>query len=158
MKKKAKKKIKVIAFLLLILYTALMIYFLFFSESLGRTPSYDYHYNFTPMAEIMRVIKNKSRLGPGYVLLNLLGNIICFIPYGFFVPILIKKVRKPLTMLAVIFFTTLIVELAQFFTKLGVFDIDDIILNFLGGVIGYTIFAFVHTGYKRSRKKKKRRV
>ena len=35
---------------------------------------------------------------------------------------------------------TLTIEVIQYITKLGVFDVDDIIMNTLGGIIGYCIY------------------
>lgn len=57
--------------------------FLFFSEQMGRVPRDTYQYNLQPFAEIKRYLYYAGRVGTVLVLLNLLGNIICFIPYGF---------------------------------------------------------------------------
>ena len=69
---------------------------------------------------------------------NIIGNIIMFVPFGFFVSYHLKLERKTF-----IFFLTLlisvVIELIQL--KIGrAFDIDDIILNIAGGLIGYFFY------------------
>lgn len=72
------------------------------------------------------------------VVTNILGNIIAFAPFGFFIPMLfdkkIKNVRVFTLLMAGIIF---LVELLQFIAKVGQADIDDLILNLLGAVIAY---------------------
>lgn len=104
----------------------------------------------------MRFWNNKELLGNNSVYLNLLGNVICFIPFGFVIPILAPAMRhfKRTFFLSVI--ASVVVELIQLFTKLGSFDIDDIILNSFGGIIGYICFA-IGLGLIHLRAKWKRR-
>ena len=72
--------------------------------------------------------------------LNLYGNIIAFVPFG----VLLRWARNKKTTFwqAVLysFLFTLAIEVSQYITKLGVFDIDDIIMNTLGGIMGYCIY------------------
>jgi len=66
-------------------------------------------------------------------------NVIIFAPLGFLLPFLMRKpsfLKTVSISLAVI----LGVEIMQFITCLGVLDIDDIILNGIGSVIGYVAF------------------
>ena len=93
MKKKHKFIIRVISWILFIIYLVMMVYFLFFSEMLGRTPSDTYHYNLKPFTEIQRYITYYRRLGSFYVLLNIVGNVLCFMPLGFVLPVLSYKNR-----------------------------------------------------------------
>ena len=66
---------------------------------------------------------------------NLAGNIIMFIPAGFFLSrgSLSKCIQKALLL-------TLLVEIVQVFTLRGSFDIDDIMLNVAGAIIGYFLW------------------
>ena len=79
-------------------------------------------------------------MSPMSVFLNLYGNIIAFIPFG----MLLRWARnKNTTFVQALLYSlgfTLVIETVQYITKLGVFDIDDIIMNTLGGVIGYCIY------------------
>ena len=68
---------------------------------------------------------------------NLLGNVIMFIPLGFFVPLLWEKNRNFLKHLGWMFAIILAVELLQYVTGLGTCDVDDLILNILGTSFGW---------------------
>jgi len=81
--------------------------------------------------------------------LNFLGNIIPFIPIGFLIPINYYKLRGFIKTLLMSLIFIIVIEAIQFVTMLGYFDIDDIVLNLLGSLIGYFI-------YKAKSKKKKR--
>jgi len=75
------------------------------------------------------------------LLINIFGNIIGFVPLGFFLPKLfsnkINNIKKFSLFILLILFT---IEILQPIFKVGTFDVADIILNFLGCSIGYTIF------------------
>lgn len=69
---------------------------------------------------------------------NIVGNIIMFVPFGFFTSYYLKLDKK-----RIIFYLTLVVsvviELIQL--KIGrAFDVDDIILNMVGGMLGYLLY------------------
>jgi len=89
--------------------------------------------NFIPFKEILRY-----EFGARLFVKNIIGNVLLFVPYGFFTALYvdIKKSRSA-------FFLVLLASFAIEFTQLGigrVFDVDDIILNVLGGMIGFYIF------------------
>ena len=72
---------------------------------------------------------------------NIIGNIIMFVPFGFFVSYYLKLNRK-----SFIFFMTLIVSLVIECIQLKIgraFDVDDIILNMVGSLCGYYIYRIV---------------
>jgi len=71
---------------------------------------------------------------------NIIGNIILFIPLGFLVPLVYINAQRFYKTFLIIFLSVLLIESFQLFTMLGVFDIDDIILNCTGGIIGYFLF------------------
>lgn len=71
--------------------------------------------------------------------LNLWGNIILFIPYGFLLKLLFKKYQSSRAFFATLFLTTVFIESAQLFVNRSV-DIDDVILNLLGGFIGALLY------------------
>ena len=76
------------------------------------------------------------------IIINLLGNIIMFIPFGFLGWLNTKyfSFKK----LIVDFLSALIiVEALQYLTRLGVFDIDDLALNSLGVWIGFQMRKFI---------------
>ena len=76
------------------------------------------------------------------IIINLFGNIIIFIPFGFLGWLNAKyfSFKK----LIVDFLSVLIiVEALQYLTRLGVFDIDDLALNSLGVWIGFQMRKFI---------------
>ena len=74
------------------------------------------------------------------VVRNLFVNLVLFLPMGMAVPVLFeKKINKFWKFLLFIVITTFVIEIIQFLTMRGTADIDDIILNSLGGCIGYGI-------------------
>lgn len=89
--------------------------------------------NFIPFKEIFRY-----SIGSNKFIKNVLGNIILFIPFGFLSSYLLKN-RKlgVITILTIIASGT--IETVQYYIG-RVFDIDDIILNLLGGIIGFLIY------------------
>ncbi len=72
---------------------------------------------------------------------NLACNIIMFMPYGFLVPMIIKK-QKFLCFRVIVSggFLSILIEIFQYITALGVCDIDDVILNTLGTALGFGIY------------------
>ncbi len=72
---------------------------------------------------------------------NLAGNVVMFIPLGFFLPLLWRGLRRYWLSLPVCAALIVAVEALQFMTGLGSADIDDFILNMLGAVLGYAFFA-----------------
>ena len=129
------------AVLLFLLYFGVLFYFLFFSEKLGRTfVESEYHYNLIPFLEIRRFIVYYEVLGIKAVLLNIIGNVAAFMPFGFFLPIFSRRCRH---FFNTVFYTlelSLTVELIQLVTKVGSFDVDDLILNTLGGAMGFLVY------------------
>ena len=86
-----KKKQRILGKILFVLYIALLVYFLIFSERYGREPgSVSYNYNLLPFNEIRRFWTYRYQLGFGAVFTNLAGNILIFVPFGFFLPLASK--------------------------------------------------------------------
>lgn len=143
---------------LFLLYVGFLIYFLFLAEWYGRTGvSQDYRYNLELFREIKRFIIYRDQLGPFAVFANLAGNILIFIPYGFF----ISMASRSRGFFKILFFSmglSLCVETVQLFTRVGSFDVDDILLNTIGGISGYIVFLLCNvirrSHYAHNRKKR----
>ena len=98
--------------------------------------------NFIPFKEILSY---KNIQDPLFIW-NIVGNICLYIPFGFLVSDVINlRSGKNSILLStfVIFVTSLSTEIIQMFIGRS-FDIDDIILNVLGGIIGYLLFRFFY--------------
>ncbi len=70
---------------------------------------------------------------------NLLGNFIAFAPFAFFLPKLFKKLDNTKTFIITMFIIVSIIELTQFITLTGTFDIDDYILNISGAYLMFKL-------------------
>lgn len=77
------------------------------------------------------------------MLINIWGNILLFIPYGFFLPLLWKRYRHPLQLSLMCLLLPLSIETCQLFIR-RMTDVDDLLLNFAGGMLGGGVFALVH--------------
>ena len=141
MKDKTKRRIKAGGFFLFLLYLMALVYFLFFSEELGRAAAgRTYSYNLKPFKEILRFWNNRESLGMLAVVLNLAGNVVAFMPFGAILPVLSRPARGAfqITMLSLEF--SLVIECFQLMLRVGSGDVDDMILNTLGGFLGYLVF------------------
>jgi len=75
-------------------------------------------------------------------------NVLMFIPYGVLLPVLIGYCRKWYTCLAAGIISSLFIEIAQYITYRGQAQIDDLLMNSAGTMIGWLIFQFVARSYK----------
>ena len=55
-------------------------------------------------------------------------------------PILAKKTNRFLTILLLSFALSLLIENTQLIFKVGSFDVDDLFLNSIGGILGYLVY------------------
>lgn len=156
----SKRKRRLVTGILFLVYFIVLFYFLFFSEEMGRTYSERaYHYNLVPFREIGRFIKYWRVLGMKAVLLNIVGNVVAFVPFGIFLPIFSTRSKMLWWATYYSFELSLFVELLQLITKVGSFDVDDLLLNTLGGMIGFLIYqlaAHVQKGKDSGKKTEKR--
>ena len=127
--------------ILFLIYFFVLFYFLFFSEEMGRTYSERvYHYNLVPFKEIDRFVRYREVLGRKAVLLNLAGNVVAFIPFGVFLPMFSTRCRHIFCTVWYSFELSLVVELLQLIFKVGSFDVDDLLLNTIGGMLGFFVY------------------
>ena len=140
MKKYHKTFIRFFSWIMFIIYLIELVYFLFFSEQMGRVPSDTYKYSLIPFKEIKRYLRYSHTIGYAHVMLNLAGNVFCFMPFGFVLPIIARKQRSLPRIAISSFLASLLVELIQLVSKVGSCDVDDIMLNTCGGVVGYIAF------------------
>ena len=99
-----------------------------------------YRYNLMPFVEIRRFWKYRDQLGNFAVFSNIFGNVIGFLPWGFILPIIFRRMDRAFLIFLSGFLLSLIVEVIQLISKVGCFDVDDLILNSLGAVLGYVFF------------------
>ncbi len=93
--------------------------------------------NYIPFKTILPYLTGRG--GLLIAAINIIGNIVLLIPIGFLIPFVYRKVRVlGIFLFAVLF--CLLIEAIQAFAKIGIFDIDDVILNCIGTMIGYWFF------------------
>lgn len=127
--------------LLFVVYLILLFYVLFFSEDYGRTmEERSYSYNLMLFQEIKRFWNYRHQVGFRAMFLNIYGNVLCFLPFGAILPVLSKRCRYLAAITLLSFEFSLLVETVQLITKVGTFDVDDLFLNTIGGILGYFIF------------------
>ncbi|MCG7386413.1 VanZ family protein [Paenibacillus sp. ACRRY] len=96
--------------------------------------------NLTPFQEISRDWNSLSLHRPGTAI-HLVGNVMAFIPLGMFIPMLMgNKLLSGANVFLSSLLLSLVYEVTQLLTGMGIFDVDDLMLNTLGGVIGYILF------------------
>lgn len=92
--------------------------------------------NFVPFKEIFRY-----HVGSRLFIKNIIGNILLFLPYGYFASDYLKSKKW-----VPICFLTMLVSLTIEIVQLNIgrtFDIDDIILNTCGGILGYILYRII---------------
>ena len=105
-----------------------------YSQELARSM------NLQPLATIKHFLKLLESDNPGLVThakINLVGNVVMFIPLGFCLPRIFPKLRGFFKTFFFCFVLIIAVELLQYYSLLGTCDIDDLILNMAGIIIGY---------------------
>jgi len=84
---------------------------------------------------------------------NILGNLVAFMPLGLIVPIVFKRKETYYFFHIVVlwaFIISLSIEIAQLVMSVGSFDVDDLILNTFGAMIGYWIYIYARRWYRKS--------
>ena len=99
---------------------------------------FDFSYNFIPT--IYKIIIGEYTLD-SWGKAMIVGNFLMFIPMGIMLPLVFKNINKK-NIFVIAILITLSIEILQPIVGRS-FDIDDIIMNFIGSIIGYlavTIF------------------
>lgn len=114
--------------------------------------------NFTMGKSIRMYIRyfNKFPFWNGFA--NLVGNILVFIPFGFVLPKAYSGCGKWWRVFYCAVGFVMCIELFQLFSAFGAFDVDDILLNVSGAMIGYFLFSILRRIEKEIVVKKKVRA
>jgi glycopeptide antibiotics resistance protein len=139
---------------ILLLYLAVLTKLIIFKRSLGSIKQHFLHHyswqlvkanmhkaNVKPFTTIKLYLNSHGN--PEYAINNLLGNTIGFIPLGILLPLLFTKLRSATATIFCVLIFSFAFEIFQLFSMLGIFDVDDLILNTLGGTIGYLMFILI---------------
>ena len=139
--------------LLFALYCMVMLWLLY-GQRIGQTGSGSYwqqlenHIISEPLLTIRRFLwvlrysTNQAQIR--HAVVNLVGNVVMFVPLGFFAPCMWKKPRKFGWHFLIMALLIVAIELAQLFTLLGTCDVDDLLLNLVGTTMGFVIWKLWH--------------
>ncbi len=130
-------------------YVLLMLWLLF-GQRLGYTKDGTYsemllaNVNLVPFHTVGLFVRSLLRSeNPAllrHAVINLAGNVVMFVPLGFFIPAVFVKLRSLWKTMLFSAAVMTVVEIIQLFTLLGSCDIDDLILNLLGAFIGFLLY------------------
>jgi len=119
-------------------FTIFLLYLMFFG--MGRTQYEDHVIRVEPILSTLAFIKNTVRWWD--IIRIVVGNVVMFMPFGFlgwvFPRLNDLKQNIPVFVSAIV-----MVEAVQYFSRLGICEIDDVILNTLGVFLGWQIKNFV---------------
>ena len=135
---------RLITAFILIFYSAFIIKLLVFKFDLIKIGHLRFRFspetgegNIVPFKTILFYLSGKPNWS--MAILNLVGNIALFVPIGFLLPFVYRKMTW-LKCLAIAITLGLTIEGMELVFRVGIFDIDDVILNALGVMIGYWAF------------------
>jgi glycopeptide antibiotics resistance protein len=100
----------------------------------------DYNVNLIPFKTIIGYLTNPPNTK--IAMTNIIGNILAFMPLGFLTPVIFKRLQLWFKVCILSFGVSMMIEITQILLRVGSADIDDLILNTLGGLIGYFLFIF----------------
>lgn len=124
-------------------YTVFLLYLMFFG--MGRLQYEDHIIRIKPIISTVWFIQ--ETISWFDIIKIVLGNVVMFIPFGFLgwvFPQLNNLKRLIITFVS----TIVIVEALQYFSRLGVFDVDDVILNTFGVFLGFLIRNFLERRFE----------
>lgn len=155
-----KQKRTLFAGVAFLIYGLLMIYLLF-GQRMGQPPVGTYweriwaNLNLKPLDTVWRfcwVLRNSTDPAAlKHAVVNLVGNVVMFVPLGFLTPCIWGKVQKFWRHFLYMVLIILCIEVLQLFTLLGSCDVDDLILNLVGTTMGYILWKIVSV-FTRKRK------
>ncbi len=147
----AKRKVNTQPFwrFLFVVYLGMMLWLLFGSSN-NRIEGVTYeemlrrNMNLRPFYTIdnyMFIVLNRPE-SPHFVhsIVNLVGNLVMFIPAGYLLPRIFRRYQKFWRFLLCCVLSIALIEIIQLFTLLGSLDVDDFILNLLGMTVGFIVW------------------
>lgn len=125
----------VVIWAVFVVYAIVLLKLLLFSRPAGV----EQRMNLIPFATISHYLFNDAATVQRFALGNVVGNIVAFAPLGVFLPLLRRRTGI-WTNLFIVVCASVAVEVVQGVFGLGSSDIDDVILNTLGGLVGILFF------------------
>ncbi|GAA5096351.1 hypothetical protein GCM10023210_29980 [Chryseobacterium ginsengisoli] len=111
---------------------------------MGRTQMEDNLLTMEPVFSTINFIK--GCISWKDIVIIVVGNVVMFIPFGF-LGWVFSKLKELKSLLFTFISAITIVEALQYFTRMGIFEVDDIILNTFGVFLGFLIKKFVENKF-----------
>ncbi|GAB6988840.1 VanZ family protein [Paenibacillus pini] len=123
------------------IYALCLLYWMFIGFGRTRHTSGPLNYNVIPFETIRLYVKSMNKLPNHLWIINILGNIGVFVPFGVMLPNICKPMQSWFRMTIAFVPCILLLETMQMLLRVGSFDVDDVILNTLGMWIGLLIYS-----------------
>ena len=125
------------------IYCFILIYILFLSRGAMIHYSYAQYFrqftNFIPFKTIIEYVQRYHNGFRNLSVINLLGNFVLFMPMGALLPCVIHKLDRFWKVTLTVLGMVVMVEIVQGILRVGSVDIDDVLFNVIGAMIGYGI-------------------
>ncbi|GEN77109.1 VanZ family protein [Chryseobacterium hagamense] len=120
--------------IIIVPYTLFLLYLMFFG--MGRRQMDDHLLTVAPIVSTVNFIKGCISWKDAFMIVA--GNIVMFMPFGF-LGWLFPKLNNLQDLLFAFVSAITIVEALQYFSRMGIFEVDDVILNTFGVFLGFLI-------------------
>ena len=136
-----KKFARPVLWTIFIIYCFVLVYVLFLSRGTRDGFTFaEYMRRFTNFIPFKTIVEYVQRYIDGYrnlSVLNLLGNFVLFMPMGVLLPCVIRKLDRFWKVNLTVLGMVVMVEIVQGILRVGSVDIDDVLFNVVGAMIGY---------------------
>ena len=150
-----KKFARPVLWTIFIIYCFVLVYVLFLSRGTRDGFTFaEYMRRFTNFIPFKTIVEYVQRYIDGYrnlSVLNLLGNFVLFMPMGVLLPCVIRKLDRFWKVTLTVLGMVVMVEIVQGILRVGSVDIDDVIFNVVGAMIGYRLIRlpFIYNFFKK---------
>ncbi|MBO7745570.1 VanZ family protein [Paenibacillus sp. MWE-103] len=122
-------------------YALLLFYWMFIGFGRTNPQLPGYNYNVMPLHTIRLYFVHADSFRPAYWAVNIVGNVAVFAPFGLSLPYLFRL--RLFSFTAFFVCVLFLLETFQLLLQRGSFDIDDILLNTLGALLGYATLQLI---------------
>ena len=150
-----KKFARPVLWTIFIIYCFVLVYVLFLSRGTRDGFTFaEYMRRFTNFIPFKTIVEYVQRYIDGYRNLsvrNLLGNFVLFMPMGALLPCVIRKLDRFWKVTLTVLGMVVMVEIVQGILRVGSVDIDDVLFNVVGAMIGYGLIRlpFIYNFFKK---------
>ena len=143
-----KRTLSIAFYIVMAFYAFLMLDFFFCFNIISSGVITERSFNLIPFKTIWEYLSRENRISVPRVVQNLLGNMIIFVPYGLYLQVLLKN-KSVWKILLIVLLTSLAVEILQFAFMRGAADVDDLLLNLCGGLLGIGMYRLLRWMYQK---------